>query len=247
MFLAPVLLGVLHAQQVPALPVYDAVTIKPNKTGNGSHGLDGNDTTLAITNYSLKALLDAAYDIKPDLISGIPPELASLSFDLNAKVLDPDMKLLESLKDDQRRAMILRILTDRFALRAHIEKRVLPLFEMTLLPGGPKFTKSPLKPDGTADHQFNTRNRSLDDHGVTMPQLAGELINMVHKTVVDRTGLAGEFDLTLKWSADDADPTTATEPNIYTALEEQLGLKLRAGKGPAPTLVVDHVELPSAN
>ena len=231
----------LHAQQPPA---YDAVTIKPNTTGSGSSGISINDTTYQATNVSLKTLLDTAYDIKPDLISGIPPGLESLHFDVNAKVVDPDLKALASIPDAQRRAMILAVLNDRFHLAAHIEVRTLPLFELTVLPAGPKFARTK---SASGDYGTNIHNRSLEAHGITMASLAGTLTGQLHKTVVDKTALPGEYDVTLKWSPDDADPQTVQDPDLYTALQEQLGLKLRPAKGPVPTLVVDHIELPTPN
>ena len=223
---------------------YDAVTIKPNSTGSGSSGISINDATFKATNVSLKSLLDVAYDIKPDLISGVPPALESLHFDINAKVVDADLHALSNISDTARRAMLLAVLVDRFGLKAHIEIRSLPLFELTVLPTGPRFAKTDNAPEG---HNVSVRNRSLEAHGMSIASFAGTLSGQLHKTVIDKTGLAGEYDVKLKWSAEDADPQTATDPDLYTALQEQLGLKLRPAKGPVPTLVVDHIELPSAN
>ena len=222
------------------------MTIKPNTTGSGSSGISINDATYRATNVSLKTLLETAYDIKPELISGVPPALESLHFDVDAKVVDPDLKALASIPDAQRRAMILTVLNDRLHLVAHVETRTLPLFELTVLPSGPKFPKSPVTATGV-DHGTSIRNHSLEAHGITMASFASTLTGQLHKTVIDKTALAGEYDVTLKWSPDDADPQTATDPDLYTSLQEQLGLKLRPGKGPVPTLVVDHIELPTPN
>jgi len=90
------------------------------------------------------------------------------------------------------------------------------------------------------------RNRELTAHDLPMAALAKTLSDQVHRTVIDKTGLAGNYDLTLKWSLED-NPSAETDaaPSIFTALQEQLGLKLHPAKGPVETLVVDHAEIPS--
>jgi len=81
-----------------------------------------------------------------------------------------------------------------------------------------------------------------------MESLAKSLAGQAHRTIIDKTGLTGHFDLTLQWSSDDnPDPGTDSAPGIFTAVQEQLGLKLEPAKGPVETLVVDHAEMPTVD
>ena len=91
-------------------------------------------------------------------------------------------------------------------------------------------------------------NRELTAHDIPMASLASTLEGQVHRTVIDKTGLTGSYDFTLKWSPDDGSTAqTDAAPYIFTALQEQLGLKLQPAKGPVETLIVDHAEMPSEN
>jgi uncharacterized protein (TIGR03435 family) len=83
--------------------------------------------------------------------------------------------------------------------------------------------------------------------GLSMATFAKILTGQVNRTVIDKTGLAGGYELALKWAKDDNPDETSEVPSIFTALQEQLGLKLQPAKGPVETLVVDHVEMPSEN
>jgi len=88
----------------------------------------------------------------------------------------------------------------------------------------------------------------LKARNITMASFASMLFSEVHRTVADKTALTGRYDLDMTWSPDDrSTPDPDAGPSIFTALQEQLGLKLRPAKGPVEILVVDHVEMPSAN
>lgn len=231
------------------LPVYDAVVIKPNGSGGGSSRLDSNIDLYNATNVSLKTLLQDAYDVKPDMISGIPKAMESTHFDIQAKVIEPDINVLKKLNSDQRRAMRRGILLDRFQLKVHTEERTLPVFEMSLAKDGPKFKASTSTGNGSSTHTHSIpHGTELNARNVTMAAFASTLYGEAHRTVLDKTGLTGRYDIDMKWSPDDAaTPDPDAGPSVFTALEEQLGLKLRAAKGPVQTLVVDHVEMPSEN
>lgn len=228
------------------LPAYDVGSIKLNKSGSSSVDIDTNVSTFSATNVSLKNLLESAYDIKPDLISGITGPVATARFDIEAKVVEPDITAIRKLSPRQYGAMLMPLLTERFHLQAHTETRILPIFELVVLPGSPKFKPSS-DPSG---HGAGTsiHNRALTATDVSMTSLADTLAGQVHRTVIDKTGLTGNFDFTLKWAPEDTRDTQADSgPSIFTALQEQLGLKLQPAKGPVETLVVDHAEMPSEN
>lgn len=243
----------VHAQQAAIpdskLPVYDAVVIKPNTSGSGSSRLDSNTDLYNATNVSLKTLLQDAYNVKPDMITGVPKAMESAHFDMQAKVIEPDLDVLKKLDGDQRRAMRRAILLDRFQLQVHTEVKTLPVYEMSVAKEGPKFKVSTSTGNGSSTHTHNIpHGTELNARNVTMASFAATLYSEVHRTVLDKTGLTGKYDIDMKWSPDDAStPDPDAGPSVYTALQEQLGLKLQSAKGPVEILVVDHVEMPSAN
>ncbi|MEO6817678.1 MAG: TIGR03435 family protein [Edaphobacter sp.] len=230
------------------LPVYDVVSIKPNKSGNGAWGWGGSADSYTGTNLLVKNLLQAAYDIKPDLISGVSGPIDSARFDVIAKIIDPDPAVMKKLTDKQRQAMLLPFLIERFQLKAHTEIKILPVYELVVLPGGPKFKQSSDKSQQGAGWSTNGSHGTLTAHSLPITSLASLLTDVVHRTVIDKTDLTGKYEITLKWSQyDGTDPPADSGPSIFTALPEQLGLKLKPAKGPVETLVVDHIAMPSEN
>jgi uncharacterized protein (TIGR03435 family) len=180
----------------------------------------------------------------------VPGSIESALFDVIAKMTDPDLVAVKKLTDEQRRAMLRPFLLQRFQLKTHVETKTLPVYELVVVPGGPKF-----KP--TAEDKKHGRSMSINGNNggivmtasdIPMMELSKKLENFAQRTVIDKTGLAGSYDFTLKWSRDggsEAHPDAA--PVIFTALPEQLGLKLQPAKGPVETLAVDHVAMPSEN
>ncbi len=230
------------------LPVYDVVSIKPNKSGSGNSGWRTGDDSFAATNVSVKFLLETAYDIKQDLISGVTGPIDSARFDVIAKIVEPDPAVMKKLTDKQRQAMLLPVLTERFQLKAHTEIKILPVYELDVMPDGTKFKQS--SDSGKQGWGFNYHGNqgTLTAHDLSMASLVSLLTDIAQRTVIDKTGLTGKYEITLKWSQDvGPDSTTDTFPSIFTALPEQLGLKLKPAKGPVETLVVDHIAMPSEN
>jgi uncharacterized protein (TIGR03435 family) len=244
-----------HAQTVqtsPAetkQPAYDVFTIKPNKSGSGSSGLHSKGDSLTATNITVKQLIQQAFSIRENLIFGIPGDIDSARFDIQAKVVDPDLDAIRKLSNKQEGEMLLPLLTERFHLKTHTETRTLPVYELIVIPSGPKFKPSATDSKGP-DTSINGRkdHTDLTARSLSMTVFADILSSQVPRTVIDKTGLAGSYDLTLQWSREDSSTTdTDTAPSLFTALPEQLGLKLQPAKGPVETLVVDHVEMPSDN
>jgi uncharacterized protein (TIGR03435 family) len=243
----------LSAQSAPVSPVtttaYDAVSIKLNKSGSGSSGINSNLYRFSATNVSLKSLLEQAYGIRPDLISGVDGPAAAAHFDIEAKVVEPDPAAMKDPPPGQYRVLVLRMLREYFHLEAHTESKIAAVYNLELAKDGPKFKQSATldpKDAGTSIH-----NQEMEAKNITMASLAATLTNQVQRTVIDKTGLTATYDLKLKWSRDNGaaldDGTKDGPPLIYTALKEQLGLKLEPAKGPVETLAVDHVEMPSEN
>jgi len=199
-------------------------------------------------NMPLKNILEFAYDVKEDLIFGLSGPVESARFDIEAKVLANDAGTYPKLTDTQLEAMIIPLLADRFQLKAHLQPKTQPIYELVVLHGEPKFK---LTQSDEHNSSVNMSASNSDDvltaKGASMGDLAGALSDLVHRQVFDKTGLTGTADITLKWTSDEAADQGGTVVSIFTAVEEQLGLKLQPSRGPVDTLVVDHAEMPSAN
>jgi uncharacterized protein (TIGR03435 family) len=150
--------------------------------------------------------------------------------------------------------MMQRLLADKFKLAVHNETRELPVYALVLAKGGMKFQAAK---DPNSGVRSSGRTGQLKGQGVTMADLAKALTRTLQtelgRVVIDQTNLTGKYDLTLKWTPSMGSPPMlngqpdTSAPDIFTAVQEQLGLKLESTKAPVPVLVVDHAELPSEN
>ncbi len=241
-------------------PPYDIVSIHPNNSATGSSRMSTNAGILTFTNVNIKQVLAYAYGIREGLISGLPAWAESAHFDISAKVAEPDMTALKAMSGEQRRAMFVPVLADRFGVIVHTETKTLPLYELVLDKGRPKFKEyvppageDAAKGPGLGAGSINMRGFNMTATGIPMKSLAETLSRQVDKTVIDKTGLSGKYNLELKFTPDGfrmnggvVDPTDEA-PSIYTALQEQLGLKLVPAKGPVVMLVVDRLKMPTEN
>jgi len=228
-------------------PGYDIVSIKPSKDPrSGNVDISTNDDLFSARDVSLKTLLAHAYTIDRDHIYGLPKWALSAHYDVQAKMLNPDRSALHNLTREQWGALLEPMLADRFGLKAHSEKRVLPVYELVVAKDGSK-----LKPAGNhvGPTGIGTHNQHMTAVASSMDSLASELSFFVHRTVIDRTGLSGNYDFTCNWASPYPGHGSEEESDasLFTALQEQLGLKLRATKAPVVTLMVDHVDQPASD
>jgi uncharacterized protein (TIGR03435 family) len=248
-------------------PVFDVISVKQNKSDSGGMSMTGVSDSFRGTNLDISNLIMNSYHLtSADLIFGLPGWTRSAHFDVNAKVVNPDKQVIDKLTDDQRRAMILDILKERFHFQAHLETKILPVYDLVPAKGGPKFTggKGPNADTAAAmakrgitasNGAMIVYDGEITGGGIPISSLVFSLTGAVGRTVIDKTGLTGNYDIELKWtpenggqpSADNGQTDAQSGPSIFTALEEQLGLKLESAKGPVQTLVVDHVEMPTEN
>jgi uncharacterized protein (TIGR03435 family) len=254
------LLAATATAQQPATTTYDVVSIRPNNSLSGSTRMSTNPGILTFTNVTLKQMLSYAYGIREGLISGLPGWAESAHFDISAKVVDPDMPALKAMTGQQRATMLVPMLADRFGAIVHTEIKELPVYDLVLAKGGPKFKEyvaptgeDPKKGPGLGAGSTRINNFDMTAVGIPMSSLAETLARQVDKTVIDKTGLTGKYDLELKFTPDNArmngQPMEPTDeaPSIFTAVQEQLGLKLIPAKGPVVTLVVNQIKEPTEN
>jgi uncharacterized protein (TIGR03435 family) len=192
---------------------------------------------------TLKRCIMGAYGVGPHQISGGPDWLASDRFEISAiadKPIDDDAVLMAMLQD---------LLAERFKLVLHRDTRTIRALVLEVARNGPKLEKAEAGEAGTNTSSGNTR-LSIDAHNTDMDLFAKVLAREMDLPVVNHTGLEGVFNFKLHWTPDKARPAdgVATEgASIFTAIQEQLGLRLRAEKAPVEILVIDHVERPSEN
>jgi bla regulator protein BlaR1 len=162
-----------------------------------------------------------------------------------------DATIVPGTTDEQARQMMQTLLEDRFKLVAHWEKKEEPIYALVIRPGG--FKLKPSDPKNDAPIPPHSIGCPPDDPGChyfaggsgPISQLAGMLTRFVGRPVIDKTGLTGDYNLSLKWAGD----TTADSPlpSLTAALSEKFGLELKSQTGPVDVLVIDHVEKPSPN
>jgi uncharacterized protein (TIGR03435 family) len=239
-------------------PTFDVASVRQNTTADRhTHSSIYNrwtDSKFTATNVPLKMLLEFCYDVPESRMLGGPAWIDATTFDIEAKSDSSADVQMGALPPDQakqqKREMVRALLADRFKLAIHTETRLLPIYSLVVAKGGPK-----LKPDTTGNH-FGTGNHTITVRGGddTIAILADKLADELGRMVVDNTGITGQYDIVLKWTPDDqpapilnGQPDPNAPPDIFTAIQEQLGLKLESSKGPVPVQVIDHVEMPSEN
>jgi uncharacterized protein (TIGR03435 family) len=234
------------------LPSFEVATIKPSNPEARGKGYRTDGRHFSTLNTTASDLLQYAYGIQSRQIVGAPAWLDVNKYEILAVAGVSDSN------DPKWNLMMRRLLADRFGLTFHRETKELPVYELRIGKNGPKLAKSGADPDhGELYFSRTTKTSSgmsLHAKAATMTGLASLLqVGLLERPVVDRTGLAGTFDFELDFTSDrtkggnDA-PPLSEDPDaaagIFTAIQEQLGLKLVAAKGPGEVIVIDHIERP---
>jgi uncharacterized protein (TIGR03435 family) len=253
-----------------AAPVYDVVSIREFKREPGGYRAEMrfNPDGFAATAFSLKSLMCTAFGVSFYQVSGGPDWVESGLYTVQAKMDEPATDVLAKLPPDQawkmRQRMFQAVLADRFKLTVHRETRQLPIFALMIAKSQPKFSPAqpvppaandgsgpnPPRPRGTMSMRGGPDGMLLTAQGATMDQLAAQLAGQLHTRVENNTGLTGKYDFTLHFASDNGlngSNSDTVAPSVFTAVQEQLGLKLESRKGPVEVLIVDHVERPSEN
>ncbi|WP_031500559.1 M56 family metallopeptidase [Bryobacter aggregatus] len=272
----PVLIGIATAPQVQAQdavsPTFDVVSIKPSDpNGRGTMFRVVPGGGLNIVGAPVRELIMFGYGVRQYQISGGPGWVGTERFDVTAKgSADPNAPSdPRQLNEEQRQALqlllrkrIQALLAERFQLQMTEETKELPVYHLVEAKGGAKLKVS--------DSASSAENRSirmqrgmLTVASISLTETTTALSNIVGRPVIDKTGKAGLFDLKLEWTpeggpgipggpggpggAEPPPPADAAGPTIFTALQEQWGLKLESAKGPVVTYRIDSVQKPSAN
>jgi uncharacterized protein (TIGR03435 family) len=283
---------ILAAPAPAATFQYEVASIKPSKPASGNSymlmGMKYTDDGLTGENVPLMYLIQNAYGISRDRISGAPPWSISERYDIDAKMDEAAAKELKKLRPDElkvvRQQMLQALLAERFKLTVHREEKELAVYNLVVAKNGPKIQESkpedskasesaPAKssspnsqmmmssgggggggsanlPVGAVSVSFGAKGglRHTSGKDATIESLLALLSSAAGRPVLDKTGLTGKYDYKLEWAPDnlqaDAEPSG---PSIFTAVQEQLGLKLESGKGPVEIIVIDHAEQASGN
>jgi len=222
-------------------PAFEAASIKANTSAGGVSSIRMTAGRVAMENGSLKKVMLNAYGIPDDReyrIDG-PDWLTSEHFNIDA-TFPADSAAA------QVRQMIQTLLAGRFKLALHKETRQLPMYSLVVAKGGPK-----IQAVDAGESRTSGRAGHFEATKITMQKLADLIAKQAGRPVTDATGLQGVFDFTLEWNpqadlrVDTADAAAAGDnqgPSIFTAIQEQLGLRLESGRGPVEVLVVDRME-----
>lgn len=235
-------------------PKFEVATIKPSKPDTPGKMFRVQGRRFKTINTTLYDLISFAYGVHSKQVIGTPAWADSDKFDIDA---EPDGEGAPS--DKQWKSMLQKLIVERFKLTFHHDKRELSVYVLSLAKTGQKMTKSEGDPNGLPGLFFrqlgdlNVRNANMADFSGLMQSA------VLDRPVLDQTGITGRWDFTLKWTPDDSQfsgmgarippPTDSANapPNLYTAIQEQVGLKLEATKAMADVMVIDQVEKPSDN
>jgi len=281
--LCVVLVGAAQEPQ-PARLAFDVVSVKRSAPdAGGSMVGDGRGQYRAI-NVPVRVTITNAWNLRDHQIVGAPDWLARDRFDIVAK--EPE----GTFTDEQRRLMMQALLIERFKLKAHLETRERPLYNLVLLRAdgrlGPDLNPTavncaalrkeraaggaapaePTKPIPNVDERvpcsqrmfFGPQGVTINASGRTLDQIATMLGTYADRTVVNKTGLAGEYDILLKFRPEAGGPMGSLAPPLSTsadpsadlatlriAAQEQLGLRLESARGPVQVLVIDSISPPT--
>ncbi len=241
--------AVLSAAQDVLKPAFEVAAIKPSDPNSNGSSSNTRNNRIVIKNWTLKRMVQRAYNVKDFQITGGPNWTDSARYDIDAKEDGSAEKLTGPARLERWMAEWQALLADRFQVVVHRETKTLPVYHMVVAKGGLKI--SPVA--STDGSTMNSSRTWLNAKGVSMQNIAGWLSDQMERPVLDASEIPGVFDFRLEWTPDVAPSAKTPEtdapagPSIFTAIQEQLGLRLEAGKGPVEIIVIDHAEKPTEN
>jgi uncharacterized protein (TIGR03435 family) len=223
------------SQDATSLPRFEVASIKLSASNETGSRNDLSGASVVFRNYVLGGILQTAFNVGDRLALEAPDWLYSERFDITAKIPDEKASL------DERRQMLQALLIDRFGLAFHHETKMRAGFGLVVAKNGPKIQSVP-DVDG---HNNDNRPGKMQRLRTTIGDFASALSYILRQPVVDETHMEGRYNVVLTYAPDlgpDVPPAANGGPSIFTAIEEQLGLKLEPRKVPVDIFVVDHVE-----
>ena len=244
-------------------PSFEVASIKPNNSGSGMSqtSIDDERGYFKATNATLKSIIASCYRLLDHQLVGGPDWINTSRFDFDARAetgtRTPSRAAADITPSELMRLMIQSLLEDRFQLKVHRESRELPVFMLGVAKDGSKLQPTiEGRPGpggltaGSARSSGTPAGIEMSGSGISISRLINMLSGRVDRPIIDRTNLTETYDLTLKFAPYAAALDSATEPigpSIFTAIQEQLGLKLESAKGPVEVLVIDKAEKPMEN
>lgn len=266
--------GLAFGQSAPAPLTFEVASVKPSGETDRRMIRFMPGGGLRVTGMVLKNLIAFAYDVRDFQIAGGPGWINSAPFDIEAKSdrnssenTTPDE--LRNMTDaqmknaaEQMRSKLQALLADRFQLTLHHETKEEPVYALVIGKNGSKLQESQMKA-GERKRMMRMGRSELNAEGAAIDMLTNTLSNVLGRPVIDRTGLKGNYDFKLQWTPDPSQaggfggppppgvdappPPDPNGPSIFTAVQEQLGLRLESQKGPVDLIVIDRVEKLSEN
>jgi uncharacterized protein (TIGR03435 family) len=250
-------------------PSFEVASIKVNHSGSHMVGIQPQPGgRFGATNVNLKLLITFAYGIKESQLSDVPSWVDSERYDISAK---PET----TASFDEMKLMLQALLVDRFKLRFRKETKELPVYVLVVAKNGPKLEEwkdngEEPKPEPGRGGMGRGRGMRVSPgqlmaQGAAVSDFANQLSTFLGRNVIDKTGLTGKFNFNLKWTPDESQaamfkgpgdgggreggppPADSNGPSIFSAIQDQLGLKLDSQKGPVDVYVIASVEKPSEN
>jgi uncharacterized protein (TIGR03435 family) len=255
----PLAIGLLRAQTLPPAPAYtyEVVSVKPSDpAAQGMRIGPGPQNGLRTQNTTTMTLLTFAYDVRNYQITGGPSWVRDQRFDVTFTPDKAEIADIQGLSRAAAEALFARhrqrlqaVLRDRFGLVLRAETHEMPIYSLTVAKGGHKLiTPTGEKKGPSLNTSSDNGAAKMTGTGVYMSMVTPTLASLLGRFVVNDTGLDGPYNFEMKWTPSEGpqDPDTAG-PTIFTALTEQLGLRLEAKRGPVPVYVIEKIEKPTAN
>jgi uncharacterized protein (TIGR03435 family) len=242
------------AMAADAVPKFDVVTVKPSDPNRQGKLFTIRGRQVMTFGTTMNDMVTFAYGLHVKQLIGAPDWFATDKFDI-AGVPDTEGRP----NSNQMKMLIQSALTERFKLTFHHDQKELSVYALTIAKGGPKMTVTIHQPNDPRNFLFRNIGQLMVTNSTMQDFCDGMQGAVMDRPVVDHTGLTARYDFTLDWTADESQfaalgvhvppPTDDPKapPDLYRALQEQLGLKLEATKAKADVFVIDHVEKPSAN
>lgn len=227
-----------------AHPSFEVAAIKPQEQDPRRQGFSAHGQRFTIRGQSVTTLMQFAYAVHPGQIVDAPEWALHDWYEIDGKTDTPGDPSFA-----QQQEMLRKLLADRFGLRIRREKRDLPVYAIQISRGGSKL-KPAAAPDAQGDQRASSRGKELTQlyTSVTMADFIMGMQFFLDRPLVDQTGLKGKYDIELRYNSDElsaSEPGAA--PSLFTAVQEQLGLRLESVKAPVDVLAIERVDRPSEN